>query len=215
MIRSWPEGRPIRLLGLTGGIATGKSTAARAFAREGAVVIDADRVARQVVEPGTEGLEAVRAAFGGGVIRADGSLDREALGRIVFADAEARERLNRILHPRIQAEVDRRVREAVAADPKALVVYDVPLLFETNAENRFDLVVVVYVPPELQLRRLMLRDGLAEKEAGQRLAAQMSIDEKARRADVVLDNRGAPEALEEAVAALVRRIRAHNERFWG
>ncbi|WP_459940342.1 dephospho-CoA kinase [Deferrisoma palaeochoriense] len=205
----------MRLVGLTGGIATGKSTAARAFARAGAVVIDADRVARQVVEPGTEGLEAVRAAFGDGVLRPDGSLDREALGRIVFADAEARERLNRILHPRIQAEVDRRVREAVAADPKALVVYDVPLLFETKAEGRFDLVVVVYVPPELQLRRLMLRDGLAEKEAGQRLAAQMSIDEKARRADVVLDNRGPPERLEEAVTALVRRIRAHNRRFWG
>ncbi|RMG93638.1 MAG: dephospho-CoA kinase [Candidatus Dadabacteria bacterium] len=205
----------MRLVGLTGGIATGKSTAARAFARAGAVVIDADRVARQVVEPGTEGLEAVRAAFGDGVVRPDGSLDREALGRIVFADAEARERLNRILHPRIQAEVDRRVREAVAADPKALVVYDVPLLFETKAGGRFDLVVVVYVPPELQLRRLMLRDGLAEKEAGQRLAAQMPIDEKARRADVVLDNRGPPERLEEAVAALVGRIRAHNRRFWG
>ncbi|WP_461394051.1 dephospho-CoA kinase [Deferrisoma sp.] len=205
----------MRLVGLTGGIATGKSTAARAFARAGAVVIDADRVARQVVKPGTEGLEAVRAAFGDGVLRPDGSLDREALGRIVFADAEARERLNRILHPRIQDEVDRRVREAVAADPKALVVYDVPLLFETKAKGRFDLVVVVYVPPELQLRRLMLRDGLAEKEAGQRLAAQMSIDEKARRADVVLDNRGPPERLEEAVTALVGRIRAHNRRFWG
>ncbi len=213
MIRSWPGDRPIRLVGLTGGIATGKSTAARLLAREGAVVVDADRVAREIVEPETPGLRAIRRIFGPSVLTADGRLDRDALARIVFSDRGARERLNAILHPLIGAEVDRRVEQALARDPEAVVVYDVPLLFETGAEGRCDLVVVVYVPTEIQLRRLMLRDALTETDARARLAAQMPIDEKARRADVVLDNRGFPEALEASVRALWARIRAHNGRF--
>ncbi len=212
-VRSWPEGRPIRLVGLTGGIASGKSTAARVFEALGARVIDADRVARRVVEPGRPALAEIRQAFGPGVIRPDGSLDREALGRIVFSDGGARKRLNAIVHPRVAEEVERELAEALRADPRAVVVYDVPLLFEGRMEDRFDLVVVVHVHRELQERRLRARDGLGPEEALARIRSQMDIDEKARRAHVVLDNRGEPADLEEQVRRLMERIRRHNARF--
>ncbi len=213
LVRSWPEDRPIRLVGLTGGIASGKSTAARAFEALGARVIDADRVARRVVEPGRPALAEIRQAFGDGVIRPDGALDREALGRIVFSDAAARRRLNAIVHPRVAEEVDRELAEALREDPGAVVVYDVPLLFEGRMEDRFDLVVVVHVPRAVQERRLRARDGLGPDEALARIRSQMDIDEKARRAHVVLDNRGAPEDLEAQVRRLMERIRLHNARF--
>ena len=199
--------RRVRLLGLTGGIATGKSTAARFFLEAGARVVDADALARRVVEAGRPALGEIRATFGPGVLRPDGSLDREALGKLVFRDPEARGRLNAIVHPRVAEEAAREIDAHRARDPGALVVYDVPLLFEEGLEGRFDAVAVVYAPRGEQLRRLMARDGLAEEAARARLAAQMDIEEKARRADFLLDNRGPAEELGRQVRELVARLR--------
>ncbi len=213
IVREWPADRPIRLVGLTGGIATGKSTAARRFARAGLAVIDADQVARDVVRPGAPALAEIAAAFGPGVIRPDGSLDRDRLGRIVFADPGARARLNAIVHPRVHEEVEQRIAEARRRDPDGVVVYDVPLLFETGSEDRFDLVVVVYAPRGTQEARLMARDGLDRAEARRRIGSQLDIEEKRRRAHVVLENTGTPADLEEQVDALVERIRRHNARY--
>jgi dephospho-CoA kinase len=199
------------LIGLTGGIATGKSTAARFFREAGAEVVDADRLARSVVEPGRPALEEIRAEFGLSVIRPDGSLDRAALAARVFGDEEARGRLNRIVHPRVEEEAQREVSRIRQADPGAVIVYDVPLLFEGARADRFDAVVVVYVPREEQLRRVRARDGLTEEEALARLASQMDIEEKARRADFVLDNTGSPEDLRRGVERLLDRIGGSRE----
>ncbi len=202
-------------MGLTGGIASGKSTAARAFRLLGCPVIDADRVARDAVAPGTAALRSIRDAFGPGVLRPDGALDREALGQKVFGDPGALARLNRIVHPEVGREVRRLVAGALARDPDAVVVYDVPLLYETGQEGAVDLVVVVYVPPEVQAERLSARDGRTPEQVAARLAAQLPIQEKAGRADVVLDNRSTPADLAAAVTDLVRRIREHNRAFGG
>jgi len=199
---------PIRLVGLTGGIATGKSTAARFFAEQGAIVVDGDSLARRVVEPGSPGLEEILSAFGDEVLRGNGSLDRGALAAIVFGDERARKRLNAIVHPRIAAEAEREVRSARARDPEAIVVYDVPLLFETGMEQQFDRIVVVYVPRVEQFRRLTARDGLSAAEAETRLRSQWDIEEKARRADEVLDNRGSVEDLRKQVVDLFQRWNA-------
>ncbi|NTU59997.1 MAG: dephospho-CoA kinase, partial [Deltaproteobacteria bacterium] len=189
------------------GIATGKSTAARFFVEAGARLVDADQLARDAVRPGSPALEEIREAFGPAVLRADGTLDREALGARVFADEEARRKLNAIVHPRV-AEAGRAAVEALRAeDPEALVVYDVPLLYETGVGDRFEAVVVVYAPRAEQKRRLMQRDGLAAEAAEARIASQMDIEEKARRADHVVRNTGSVEELREAVRRLVRTLR--------
>ena len=187
------------LLGLTGGIGAGKSTVARRLALRGAVVVDADVIARDVVAPGTPGLAEVVTAFGNGVLAADGSLDRPALGRVVFADAAARARLTAITHPRIAV----RTRELVdAAAPDAVVVHDVPLLVENRMGDRYHLVVVVAAPEQERLRRLVHDRGMTEQDARARMAAQAGDDERTAAADVLLDNAGAPEAVAAAVDEL-------------
>jgi dephospho-CoA kinase len=201
------EGRRARLIGLTGGIATGKSTAARFFEEAGVPVVDADQLARRVVEPGRPALEEIRRAFGDGVVGPDGRLDRAALGALVFRDRAARSRLEAIVHPRVAEEAEGEVQRLLAEAPEGVVVYDVPLLYETGAAGRFDLVAVVYVPRAEQLRRLRQRDGLSREDAERRLASQLDIEEKARRADAVLDNRGSREELRAQVRELVRRVR--------
>jgi dephospho-CoA kinase len=192
-----------RLIGLTGGIATGKSTAARFFCDAGLRVIDADELAKRAVEPGRPALAEIRSAFGPEVLRADGTLDRVALGAMVFRDARARGVLNAIVHPRVAEEARAELERIREAEPEAVVVYDVPLLFEAGLEEEFDLVVVVYVPRGEQLRRLRVRDGLSPEEARVRIASQLDIEDKARRADLVLDNQGAPEDLRRKVEELV------------
>ncbi|MDG4826963.1 dephospho-CoA kinase [Asanoa sp. WMMD1127] len=186
-------------VGLTGGIGAGKSAAAKRFAANGAVVIDSDRLAREVVEPGTPGLAEVVATFGPDVLTADGALDRPALGRIVFGDAAARKRLEGILHPRIQA---RSAELASAAAADAIVVNDVPLLVEGNLGPAYHLVVVVDAAPEVRIQRLVRDRGMTVEDAGARIAAQ--IDDATRRAaaDVVLDNSGPPAELTAAIDAL-------------
>lgn len=205
--------RPVRLIGLTGGIATGKSTAARFFEEAGVPVVDADRLARRVVEPGRPALEDIRRAFGDAILGPDGRLDRAALGALVFRDPAARARLEAIVHPRVAAEAEREVRRLLAETPGGIVVYDVPLLYETGAEGRFDLVAVVYVPRAEQLRRLCRRDRLSPQAAGLRLASQLDIEEKARRADAVLDNQGSRDGLRAQVRQLIRRVREGETRF--
>jgi dephospho-CoA kinase len=174
---------------LTGGIATGKSYCLHRFASLGVPVIDADVLAREAVAPGTAGLQAIAERFGSGVIAADGSLDRVALGRIVFRDAKARAGLEAIVHP----EVYRRIRAWFAALPPQtrLAIADIPLLFETGQEHEFDEVIVAACDPEEQVARIMARDKLAEPDARARIAAQLPIREKVKRATrVIWTNRG-------------------------
>jgi dephospho-CoA kinase len=186
-------------VGLTGGIASGKSSVADLLAAHGAVIIDSDRLAREVVEPGTAGLAAVVDRFGAGVLAADGSLDRAALGRIVFADPSARADLEAIVHPLVRA---RAAGLAASAPAGAVVVQMIPLLVETGQAGNFDQVVVVDVEPAVQLARLQQRDGFSPAEATARVAAQAPRELRLRAADVVIDNSGSPEQLADAVERL-------------
>ncbi|SEM97618.1 dephospho-CoA kinase [Lihuaxuella thermophila] len=190
------------ILGLTGGIATGKSTVAAMLKERGAVLIDADQVARDVVEPGTEGLERIRERFGNGVIQEDGRLNRAALGKIIFKDEALRKELNRLLHPLIMEEMQQRTGSALAKNPHAIVIWDVPLLIEENLTQFVEKVIVVYVPESVQLQRLMKRNALSEEEARERMAAQLSIEEKKRVADFVIDNSDSLEMTERQVDQL-------------
>jgi len=187
------------VIALTGGIATGKSTVSGLLAARGAVIVDADLLAREVIAEGTEGLDEVMAQFGDGVLGADGRLDRERLGAIVFADAGKRRTLEAITHPRIRALTATRVATALESD-SPLVVVDIPLLFETGREADFPSVLLVYANRESQLRRLRLRDRLDEGEARRRMAAQLPIDDKCARATWIIDNSGTPEATAAEVA---------------
>lgn len=184
---------PLRRVALTGGIATGKSFCLARFAELGAPVLDADAVARDVVEPGTPGLDAVVQRFGPLVLGPDGRLDRQAMGRLVFANAQARAALERIVHPLVYAEIERWF--AVQAEVPArlsVAIADVPLLYETDAASQFDIVVVAACSPEQQLERLMARDHLDEAQARQRIDAQWPIDRKRSLADLVIDTSGTP-----------------------
>ncbi|WP_369133301.1 dephospho-CoA kinase [Modestobacter sp. I12A-02662] len=186
-------------IGLTGGIGSGKSTVAALLAERGAVVVDADRIAREVLEPGTPGLAAVAEAFGPGVLTADGALDRPALAAVVFPDPAARARLDGIVHPRVRA----RAAELVAAAPAdAVVVQDVPLLVETGQAGSYDLVLVVEADPGTRVRRLVDR-GLSAEDARARMSSQATDAQRRAVADVVLANDGDLEHLAAQV-----------ERFW-
>jgi dephospho-CoA kinase len=186
-------------IGLTGGIGSGKSTVSALLAARGAVIVDADRIAREVVEPGTPGLSAILEAFGRQVITADGFLDRAALAAVVFADPEARKRLDGIVHPLVRA---RATELAAAAPPDAVVVHDVPLLVETGQASSYDLVLVVEADPATRVSRLVQR-GLTAEDARARIAVQASDEQRRAVADVVLDNSGTQEQLAEQV-----------DRFW-
>jgi dephospho-CoA kinase len=191
-------------IGLTGGIACGKSTVAAMLAARGAILVDADAIAREVVEPGSPALDEIAARFGQDVINEDGSLYRKRLGEIVFADREAKRDLEQILHPRIRQIMMGRMRENESLYPDKLVVVDVPLLYESKLESWFSEVMVVYVPRETQLTRLIQRDGLTTEQAESRLSAQLPIDEKKARADYVIDNQGSLSVTEEQVETFLR-----------
>ena len=189
-------------VGLSGGIGSGKSTVARALARRGALVIDADAISREVVEPGTPGLAGVVARFGEGVLDGEGRLDRPKLAAIVFEDAAARADLNAIVHPLVAAESARRM--AAAAD--AVVVLDVPLLVEA-AKSGYDLVVIVEAPEALRLERLVGR-GMDVEDARRRMATQATDAERRKVADVVLDNSGSEQDLEVQIDSLWAQLAA-------
>ncbi|MFJ7154902.1 dephospho-CoA kinase [Streptomyces sp. NPDC101118] len=183
-------------VGLTGGIGAGKSEVSRLLAGYGAVVVDADRIAREVVEPGTPGLAAIVEAFGESVLAPDGSLDRPKLGSVVFADQDKLRTLNGIVHPLVGA---RSAELEAAAGPDAIVVHDVPLLTENGLAPLYDLVVVVDASPETQLARLTALRGMAEEEARARMAAQAGREQRLAVATLVIDNDGPLEALEPQV----------------
>lgn len=190
------------LVGLTGGIGSGKSEVARRLAALGAVLIDADVLARDVVAVGTPGLAEVMAAFGPAVVGADGSLDRDALAARVFGDPEALAQLNAIVHPLVGARTAELVAAAVQADPNAIVVNDVPLLVEAGLASRYGAVVVVAATPETQLRRLVEQRGMSEADARARIAAQAPLEDKLAVADYVVRNDGDLDALDTQVREL-------------
>ncbi|MEU6412440.1 dephospho-CoA kinase [Microbispora sp. NPDC046933] len=183
-------------VGLTGGIGSGKSEVSRRLAARGAVVVDADKIAREVVEPGTPGLAEIVGAFGEDVLRPDGTLDRERLGAIVFADAEKLKVLNGIVHPKVGERSEQLQREA---PDDAVVVYDVPLLAENNLAALYDVVIVVDTPDEVRLERLLRFRGMPEADARARIAAQASREDRLRIADIVIGNEGSLDELDAQV----------------
>jgi dephospho-CoA kinase len=196
----------VRVVGLTGGIASGKTTFAAALRARGVPVVDADALAKAAVAPGTPALAEIARVFGAGVLSPDGALDRKALGALVFADAGARRRLEAITHPAVRAAMAEETAHLAAAG-HALVFYDTPLLYEVGLDRLLDSVVVVWAPPEVQRARLAARDGLAREDAEARLAAQLPIDEKAARADFVVENVGAPAELGPKADRLLADLR--------
>ncbi|MFT2816275.1 dephospho-CoA kinase [Leifsonia sp. A12D58] len=194
------------LIGLTGGIASGKSTVASRFAQHGAVTIDADKVARDVVEPGTPALAEIEAAFGPGVITEDGRLDRPALGAIVFNDSEALSRLNSIVHPAVKARTAQLFADAETGDPDAVVVYDVPLLVEAAPGHAFDLVVVTHAPEDVRVARMIELRGMSEADARARISSQATDADRLAIADVVIDTSGTLEDTEAQVDEAWNRI---------
>jgi|SRR5690625_4197954 len=192
-------------VGLTGGIGSGKSAVAERLARHGALVVDADRIAREVVEPGTSGLEEIVAEFGTEMLTEDGSLDRPCLGEVVFSDSAKLAKLNAIVHPR----VGKRTEELMArASADAVVVYDVPLLVENGLGGLYDVVVVVDVPEDQQVARVAENRGMDEDQIRARIKAQATRDQRRAAADIVIDNSGTPEELDTKVAEVWERLRA-------
>jgi dephospho-CoA kinase len=196
----------IRRIGLTGGIATGKSYVATRIKDAGVPIVDADVLAREVVAPGTPGLAAVRRRFGPDAVRRDGTMDRVRIAQIVFKDKRARLDLEAIIHPAVQKAID----EFFATLPKRtpFAVADIPLLFETGRENQFNAVVVVACPRELQLQRLMERNKLSKEDAERRLNAQLPIDQKVKKATHVIRTEGSFEETDRQVAELIKKLAA-------
>ncbi|WP_159881569.1 dephospho-CoA kinase [Paenibacillus puerhi] len=188
-------------IGLTGGIASGKSTVAAMLVRRGALLVDADRIAREVVEPNTPVLAQVIERFGADLLLQDGSLNRKKLGEKVFGDPEALRDLEGLLHPPIRATMRERMSRYQEDHPDKLVVVDIPLLYESGLQGMVEEVMVVYVPREVQLARLIARDGMSPEEAEKRLNAQMSIEDKKRMADIVITNTGSLEETEGQIDA--------------
>ena len=192
-------------VGLTGGVASGKSTVSAILAELGAVIIDADQLAREVVAPGTEGLAEVVAAFGEGVLTAEGELDRPAMGAIVFADPEKRRVLESIIHPRVRA---RAAEIEAAAPPGAVVVHDIPLLAETGQGNGFDAVVVVDVPAGVQVERMTGIRGMTREDAQARIGAQATREQRRAIATYVIENTGSLEDLRTEVERVLDELAA-------
>jgi len=186
-------------VGLTGSIACGKSTVARMFVGKGAFHIDFDRLAHQVEEPDQRAWTRIVDRFGTGILNPDRTINRARLGAIVFEDREKRATLNGIVHPEVFTAWHRRLDEIRQSRPDAIVMSDVPLLIETGMQSLVDVVVLVYVSPEEQIRRLMVRDSCSRREAEARLASQMSVDEKKQYAHIVIDNQGTVEATKKIV----------------
>lgn len=195
-------------VGLTGSIAVGKSFVTQVLAESGCRVIDADEVARRVVEPGSEGLRAVVGAFGEEVLQEDGTLDRKRLGALVFGDEGRRALLNSLLHPLIMEAQDEQLRRWEEEDPRGVGVVDAALMIESGGYRRFDKLIVVHCRPEAQLERLMKRDGLAREEAERRVAAQMPQEEKLRYADFAIDTTGGFEETRRRTLEVFESLRA-------
>lgn len=197
----------MKLIGLTGGIATGKSTVSAMLRRLGAKVVDADEIAREIVRPGEPAWQEIVDAFGPGVLRKDKSLDRDKLRKIVFADERARKRLESITHPKIRALAQEKI-ERLSAEGAEVVIYEAPLLFETQAQSWIRPVILVACNLETQKQRLRQRDRLGEKEIRRHLEAQMPLEEKRKLADYVVENNGSLEELQREVQEVWEKITA-------
>lgn len=202
-------------VGLTGGIATGKSTVAKMFAARGCLLLPADKIAHELMAPGQPAYEEIVRAFGREVVRADGALDRQRLAAIVFADAVRREQLNRIVHPRVIAEIEQELARLAQANPKAIVLVEAALLVEAGYYRQLDKLIVTWCRPEQQLERLMKQMGLTRAQAEQRLAAQLPQEEKRRHAHYEIDCSGALAAAEEQVEKVFQELRRLAERGTG
>lgn len=204
------------IVGLTGSIATGKSTVSKMFADAGAVIVDADKIVREVQQPGKRAFLEIVEHFGSDVLLTTGELDRAKLGSLVFGNEENRSKLNAIVHPRVREERDQQTAAALARDNQAIIIWDIPLLIETGIYQEVEKTVVVYVDRETQYERLLKRDELSAEAAKQRIAAQMPIEEKKRYADFLIDNRGTIEEtqrqVQEVWAELTRLQRERSAR---
>ena len=194
------------VVGLTGGIATGKSTVAQMFKRCGAIIIDADQLARDVVRPGKPAWREIVKVFGEGVLNSNRSINRHALGEIVFHNRRKLRRLEHIIHPRVAREQQRLARRIAERSPNAVIVYEVPLLFESGAHKRVDTIVVVTADRETQIARLKQRNGLTRTEALRRINNQMPLARKVRRADVVLNGTGDKAVVKQEVRRLIQSL---------
>jgi dephospho-CoA kinase len=194
------------IVGLTGGIATGKTTVADMFRRAGAHIIDADRIAHQVVTPGQPAWDAIVATFGAQVLRSDGAIDRERLGAVVFKDAGLRKKLEDIVHPRVWSRMGEQIEWHRRQSPGGLIILDVPLLIETGRHSALAEVILVYTPQSIQMQRLMHRDGISRQAALERIHAQMPIEEKRLLATTVIDNSGCPTRTEEQALQVFGRL---------
>ena len=195
----------MKILGLTGGIASGKSTVSRILKDLGAIIIDADETAHSAIEPNKPAWRDIVSNFGQEILKPDMTINRERLGEIVFLDSEQLNLLNHITHPRIMESLKDDFQKIKASSPDAIVVLEVPLLYETFMERMCDEVWVVWVDRETQLKRLMARNSYSEEEAIRRIDSQIPLDEKARRADVVIDNRG---TIEETISSATKYYNA-------
>ncbi|HAA6671849.1 TPA_asm: dephospho-CoA kinase [Listeria monocytogenes] len=194
-----------KTIGLTGSVATGKSTVSSMIQQAGIPLVDADIAARKVVEPGTEGLKEIVAYFGEEILLADGTLNRVKLGKIIFKDKEKREKLNEITHPRVK-EYMLEARERFFRAGEELVFFDIPLLFESHLESLVDQIIVVWTTPETELKRLMERNNLTKEEALARINSQIGIDEKAKKADFVINNNESLEKTQKQVYTFIERF---------
>lgn len=194
-------------VGLTGSIGVGKSFVRGVLAELGSHVIDADEIAREVVKPGSEGLKAVGEAFGETVLNHDGTLNRSKLGGIIFADETKRTKLNNLLHPLIIAAQDDRIREIEQRDPDGIVIIDAALMIESGGYRRLDKLIVVHCRPEIQLQRLMARDGLSREAAEQRIDSQMPQEQKKKYADFLIDTSGDFESARAQVVAVFDQLK--------
>ncbi|GAV23562.1 dephospho-CoA kinase [Carboxydothermus pertinax] len=191
------------VIGLTGGIASGKSTVSKLLEEHGFIIIDADQIAREILNPGKPAYQKVIANFGREILKEDGQIDRIKLGKIVFSDPEKLALLNRLTHPEVGKEIRSQLNQLKEAGIDRIVL-DIPLLFEAQMQDLVDIIWVVYVPEEEQIKRLMTRNGFTREEAIKRIRSQMPLDEKARLADVVIDNSGSLEKTREQIIAILQ-----------
>lgn len=196
------------LVGLTGGIGSGKSLVAQSFKRLGACLIDADELAHQAIAPGTHAYQAIRDRFGPEILKDDQTVDRQRLGEIVFEDAEKRQWLNSLVHPRVFMEQERKRSEIAQRDPKAVILFDAALLIETGSHQLMDRVVLVTVDRRTQIKRLMERDGLSREEARKRIASQAPTSQKKRYADYLIDGTWSLEVIEREVEKIYKELQS-------